>query len=40
MIPRAPDDNVINTKWIFKVKSKDDGTMERFKARSKWNEAG
>lgn len=32
LIPRLPEDNIINTKWIFKVKSKNDGTLERFKA--------
>lgn len=33
LVSRLPDDNVINTKWVFKVKPKADGTVERFKAR-------
>jgi len=33
LIPRSMEDNIINTKWIFRVKSKDDGTVERYKAR-------
>lgn len=33
LVPRNQEDNVISTKWIFKVKPKEDGTIERFKAR-------
>lgn len=33
LVPRLPEDNVINTKWVFKVKTKADGTVEHFKAR-------
>lgn len=31
-IPRSEDDNIINTKWVFKVNQWEDGTMERYKA--------
>lgn len=31
LVPRMPTDNVINTRWIFKVKPKDDGSRERYK---------
>lgn len=32
LVPRRSEDNVINTKWIFKVKSKPVGSIERYKA--------
>lgn len=28
LIPRSPEDNIINTKWVFKVKEPDDGSIE------------
>lgn len=33
LIPRSVNDNVINNIWLFKVKEKSDGTVERLKAR-------
>lgn len=33
LIPRQPNDNVINTKWVFIVKTKEDGSIERFKVQ-------
>lgn len=33
MIPRSKDNNVIDTKWVFKVKYNEDGSVERYKAR-------
>lgn len=33
LIPRKQTNNVINCKWIFKVKKKEDGSVERLKAR-------
>lgn len=32
LVPRTPDMNVIGCKWIFKVKLKSDGSIERYKA--------
>lgn len=31
LIPHNSDNNVINSLWIFKVKQRDDGTVERLK---------
>lgn len=33
LIPRDSSNNVINTKWVFKVKQRDHGTLECHKAR-------
>jgi hypothetical protein len=32
-IPRPPGANVVGSKWIFRTKMKEDGTIDRFKAR-------
>lgn len=32
LVPCRSEDNVISTKWIFKVKSKEDGSVDRYKA--------
>jgi uncharacterized protein (DUF302 family) len=32
-VPPQPGINVINSKWVFKVKKHVDGTVERYKAR-------
>ncbi|KAM1411727.1 hypothetical protein ACFXTH_024342 [Malus domestica] len=33
LVPPSPTHNVIGCKWVFRVKKKSDGTVERFKAR-------
>lgn len=33
LVPRNREDNVISTKWIFKVKPKENDKVERFKVR-------
>jgi hypothetical protein len=33
LCPRPPHKNVITNKWVFKVKHKADGTLDRFKAQ-------
>ena len=32
-MPRPPGQNVIGSRWVFKVKEKPDGTVDKFKAR-------
>lgn len=32
LIPRSPEDNIINTKWFFKVKQREDGSIKHYKA--------
>jgi hypothetical protein len=33
LCPRPPHKNIITNKWVYKVKQKADGTLDRFKAR-------
>lgn len=33
LIDRSPNDNAINCHWVYKVKQKEDGSVERLKAR-------
>jgi hypothetical protein len=33
LVPSARGQNVIDCKWVYKVKRKDDGTVDRYKAR-------
>ena len=33
LVPRPPRVNVISDKWVFKLKTRPDGTLERYKAR-------
>ena len=32
-VPRPPDVNAIGSHWVFKVKQRADGSLERYKAR-------
>ena len=31
-VPKSPGMNLVGSKWVFKTKLKDDGTIDRFKA--------
>lgn len=33
LVPRTESNNIVGNKWIFRVKRKADGTVERLKAR-------
>lgn len=33
LVTRPRDINIIGSKWIFKIKLKEDGTIKRYKAR-------
>jgi hypothetical protein len=32
-VPRPSDKNVVGSKWVFRIKRKADGTIDRYKAR-------
>jgi hypothetical protein len=33
LVPCIPNTNVIDSKWVYKIKRKADGTIDRYKAR-------
>ncbi|KAF5472656.1 hypothetical protein F2P56_009355 [Juglans regia] len=33
LVPRTPDMNLVSSKWVFKIKTRSDGSIERYKAR-------
>jgi hypothetical protein len=33
LCPRPPHHNVVRNKWVFKIKQKSDGSVDRYKAR-------
>ena len=33
LVPSPPNINVIGSRWVFKVKQRADGSLERYKAR-------
>ncbi|RVW78235.1 Retrovirus-related Pol polyprotein from transposon TNT 1-94 [Vitis vinifera] len=33
LVPRPPTANIVGSKWVFKTKLKEDGTIDRYKAR-------
>ncbi|WKA12942.1 hypothetical protein VitviT2T_030284 [Vitis vinifera] len=33
LVPRPPTANIVGSKWVFKTKMKEDGTIDRYKAR-------
>ena len=32
-VPRLPNKNVVGSKWVFRIKRKADGSVEKYKAR-------
>jgi len=32
LVPRRPDMNLVSSKWVFKIKTRSDGSIERYKA--------
>ena len=33
LVPRPPTANIVGSKWVFKTKLKEDGTIDRYKAQ-------
>ena len=33
LVPRRPDMNLVSSKWVFQIKTRSDGSIERYKAR-------
>lgn len=33
IVPRPPDKNIVDSKWLFKVKYTADGQLDKYKAR-------
>jgi hypothetical protein len=33
LVPKNPSMNIVGAKWVFRIKRKDDGSIERYKAR-------
>ena len=32
LVPRSPGTNIVSSKWVFKLKQKPDGSVEKYKA--------
>src|SRR6202008_2088386 len=32
-VPRPPDKNIVSSRWVFRIKRKGDGSIEKYKAR-------